>query len=185
MLPELSEALRPPPPGITPLGLKLTAGAGRFEREGGSSDPNIFRKSATACCPVAFRPSPFRIGCYRPIAAKSISCGVTFFPAGMLPSLQVLKSLGERCSVPVIRERIFGQDYAKTRASWRNNFRATSPHLMPSGFDDRFRRLSGILPRLLPGEIPVGKYRGAPGGVRKVESHNRVQNRLSLLPRAL
>jgi hypothetical protein len=104
------------------------------------------------------------------------------FPGG---HVALLKSLGERCSVPVIRERIFGQDYAKTRASWRNNFRATSPHLMPSGFDDRFRRLSGILPRLLPGEIPVGKYRGAPGGVRKVESHNRVQNRLSLLPRAL
>ena len=64
-----------------------------------------------------------------------------FFPADMLPSLQVLKSLGERCSVPVIRECIFGQDYAKTRASWRNNFRATFPNLMPSGFDDRFRRL--------------------------------------------
>ena len=59
----------------------------------------------------------------------------------MLPSPQVLKSLGERCSVPVIRECIFGQDYAKTRASWRNNFRATFPNLMPSGFDDRFRRL--------------------------------------------
>jgi cyclopropane-fatty-acyl-phospholipid synthase len=63
------------------------------------------------------------------------------FPGGMLPSLQVLKSLGKRCSVLVIRERIFGQDYAKTFASWRNNFRATSPNLMPSGFDDRFRRL--------------------------------------------
>jgi len=169
MLPELSEALRPPPPGITPLGLKLTAGAGRFEREGGSSDPNIFRKSATACCPVAFRPSPFRIGCYRPIAAKSISCSVTFFPADMLPSLQVLKSRGERFGILVIRERVFGQDYAKTLASRRNNFRATSPNLMPPGFDDRFRRLWGILPRLLRGGIPVGKYRGAPGGVRKVE----------------
>ena len=59
----------------------------------------------------------------------------------MLPSPQVLKSLGERFSIPVIRERIFGQDYAKTLASRRNNFRATSPHLMPSGFDDRFRPL--------------------------------------------
>jgi cyclopropane-fatty-acyl-phospholipid synthase len=43
--------------------------------------------------------------------------------------------------VSVIRERIFGQDYAKTLAIWRNNFRAAWPNLMPMGFDDRFRRL--------------------------------------------
>ncbi len=63
------------------------------------------------------------------------------FPGGMLPSPQILKSLGERFGVPVIRERIFGQDYAKTLAIWRNNFRAAWPNLMPLGFDDRFRRL--------------------------------------------
>jgi len=63
------------------------------------------------------------------------------FPGGMLPSPQILKSLGERFGVPVIRERIFGQDYAKTLATWRNNFRAAWPNLMPLGFDDRFRRL--------------------------------------------
>ncbi len=59
----------------------------------------------------------------------------------MLPSPQVLKSPSERFGIPVIRERIFGQDYAKTLISWQNNFRATSPHLMPSGFGDRVRRL--------------------------------------------
>jgi cyclopropane-fatty-acyl-phospholipid synthase len=63
------------------------------------------------------------------------------FPGGMLPSPEVLKSLGERFGVPVIRERIFGQDYAKTLATWRNNFRAAWPNLTPLGFDDRFRRL--------------------------------------------
>src|SRR6201999_1927849 len=63
------------------------------------------------------------------------------FPGGMLPSPQVLKALGERFGVPVIRERIFGQDYAKTLATWRNNFRAAWPHLKPLGFDERFRRL--------------------------------------------
>jgi cyclopropane-fatty-acyl-phospholipid synthase len=63
------------------------------------------------------------------------------FPGGMLPSPQVLKSLGERFDIPVIRERIFGQDYARTLAIWRSNFRAAWPNLMPSGFDDRFRRL--------------------------------------------
>jgi cyclopropane-fatty-acyl-phospholipid synthase len=59
----------------------------------------------------------------------------------MLPSPQVLKSLGERFGVPVIREHIFGQDYAKTLATWRNNFREAWPNLIPLGFDDRFRRL--------------------------------------------
>jgi len=63
------------------------------------------------------------------------------FPGGMLPSPEILKSLGERFGVPVIRERVFGQDYAKTLATWRNNFRAAWPNLMPLGFDERFRRL--------------------------------------------
>jgi cyclopropane-fatty-acyl-phospholipid synthase len=63
------------------------------------------------------------------------------FPGGMLPSPQVLKSLGEKFGVPVVRERIFGEDYAKTLATWRDNFRAAWPNLMPLGFDERFRRL--------------------------------------------
>lgn len=63
------------------------------------------------------------------------------FPGGMLPSPQILKSLGERFGVPVIRERIFGLDYARTLATWRDNFRAAWPNLTPLGFDDRFRRL--------------------------------------------
>jgi cyclopropane-fatty-acyl-phospholipid synthase len=63
------------------------------------------------------------------------------FPGGMLPSPSILKSMGDRFGVPVIRERIFGQDYAKTLATWRDNFRAAWPNLKPLGFDDRFKRL--------------------------------------------
>ncbi|HZR88551.1 MAG TPA: cyclopropane-fatty-acyl-phospholipid synthase family protein [Bradyrhizobium sp.] len=63
------------------------------------------------------------------------------FPGGMLPSPEVLKTLGDRFGIPVIRERIFGQDYAKTLATWRNNFHTAWPNLKPLGFDDRFRRL--------------------------------------------
>jgi cyclopropane-fatty-acyl-phospholipid synthase len=63
------------------------------------------------------------------------------FPGGMLPSPQVLKALGEKFGVPVIRERIFGEDYAKTLSTWRNNFREAWPNLKPLGFDDRFKRL--------------------------------------------
>ena len=63
------------------------------------------------------------------------------FPGGMLPSPAVLKSLGEHFGIPVIRERIFGQDYARTLATWRDNFRQAWPNLKPLGFDERFRRL--------------------------------------------
>lgn len=63
------------------------------------------------------------------------------FPGGMLPSPDILKSLGERFSVPVIRERIFGLDYARTLSVWRDNFRTAWPNLTGLGFDDRFRRL--------------------------------------------
>jgi cyclopropane-fatty-acyl-phospholipid synthase len=63
------------------------------------------------------------------------------FPGGMLPSPTVLASLGERFGVPLIRERVFGQDYAKTLATWRDNFRAAWPNLAPMGFDERFKRL--------------------------------------------
>jgi cyclopropane-fatty-acyl-phospholipid synthase len=63
------------------------------------------------------------------------------FPGGMLPSPQVLKALGDKFGVPVIRERIFGEDYAKTLSTWRNNFREAWPNLKPLGFDDRFKRL--------------------------------------------
>jgi len=88
------------------------------------------------------------------------------FPGGMLPSPQILKSLGEKFGVPVIRERIFGQDYAKTLAIWRSNFRAAWPNLMPSVSTTGFGGL-GILPRVLRGWLPVRKYRRATGCVAK------------------
>ncbi|KAA0073340.1 cyclopropane-fatty-acyl-phospholipid synthase family protein [Tardiphaga sp. P9-11] len=63
------------------------------------------------------------------------------FPGGMLPTPEILKSLGDKYGVPIIKERIFGLDYAKTLATWRDSFRAAWPSLTPLGFDDRFRRL--------------------------------------------
>src|SRR5207245_11715163 len=70
------------------------------------------------------------------------------FPGGMLPSPQVLKTLGDRFGLPVIRERIFGQDYARTLAIWRSNFRGLAA---PDAIRLRrpFPAAVGILPRLL------------------------------------
>jgi cyclopropane-fatty-acyl-phospholipid synthase len=63
------------------------------------------------------------------------------FPGGMLPTPTIMKSLGEKFGVPLAHERIFGLDYARTLASWRDRFRAAWPQLVPMGFDERFRRM--------------------------------------------
>lgn len=63
------------------------------------------------------------------------------FPGGMLPSPTILKSLGDRFGVPLIGEKVFGEDYARTLAVWRDRFGAAWPTLAPLGFDERFRRL--------------------------------------------
>jgi cyclopropane-fatty-acyl-phospholipid synthase len=63
------------------------------------------------------------------------------FPGGMLPSAAILRALGERFEIPVIRERVFGQDYAKTIAIWRTNFGQAWSDLTSLGFDESFRRV--------------------------------------------
>lgn len=63
------------------------------------------------------------------------------FPGGMLPAPSILRSLAEKVGMPIIRERVFGEDYARTLATWRANFRAAWPSLTTRGFDERFRRL--------------------------------------------
>jgi cyclopropane-fatty-acyl-phospholipid synthase len=63
------------------------------------------------------------------------------FPGGMLPSPAVLKTLGDRFGLPLVAERVFPDDYARTLAVWRERFRSAWPALTPLGFDERFRRL--------------------------------------------
>lgn len=63
------------------------------------------------------------------------------FPGGMLPSPTVLRALGERFGLPLVTEKVFGEDYARTLAVWRERFRSAWPSLVPLGFDERFRRL--------------------------------------------
>jgi cyclopropane-fatty-acyl-phospholipid synthase len=63
------------------------------------------------------------------------------FPGGMLPSPAALRALGRRFDIPLISERVFGEDYALTIASWRKTFHAEWPRIRSLGFDERFRRL--------------------------------------------
>jgi cyclopropane-fatty-acyl-phospholipid synthase len=63
------------------------------------------------------------------------------FPGGMLPSPGILRELGDRFGLPLIAEKVFGDDYPRTLAAWRDRFRSAWPNLAPLGFDERFRRL--------------------------------------------
>jgi hypothetical protein len=83
--------------------------------------------------------------------------------AHMLPSPRILKSLGERFGVPVIRERMFGQDYARTKQFPRG---LAEPDAI--GLRRPLPPVVGMLRRLLRGRFPVRKYRRAAGGVRQI-----------------
>ena len=63
------------------------------------------------------------------------------FPGGMLPTPQILKSLGAEQGLSFLRERVFPQDYARTLSEWRNRFLASWGNINPLGFDERFRKL--------------------------------------------
>lgn len=63
------------------------------------------------------------------------------FPGGMLPSPTRLADMGRKLGLDLTRQKIFGQDYARTLAEWQTRFRDAWPRIAPLGFDDRFRRL--------------------------------------------
>lgn len=63
------------------------------------------------------------------------------FPGGMLPTPEMLRSLGAEQGLAFLRERVFAQDYARTLAEWRQRFWSSWERLVPLGFDDRFKKL--------------------------------------------
>ncbi|WP_417668876.1 class I SAM-dependent methyltransferase [Roseibium sp.] len=63
------------------------------------------------------------------------------FPGGMLPPPGKLVDIGKKLGLDLADQRIFGQDYARTLAEWRERFREAWPRISPLGFDDRFKRL--------------------------------------------
>ncbi|MEM9204778.1 MAG: cyclopropane-fatty-acyl-phospholipid synthase family protein [Pseudomonadota bacterium] len=63
------------------------------------------------------------------------------FPGGMLPSPSALRNVASKSGLALSDEKIFGLDYARTLAEWRDRFFAAWPEIKPLGFDDRFKRL--------------------------------------------
>jgi cyclopropane-fatty-acyl-phospholipid synthase len=63
------------------------------------------------------------------------------FPGGMLPPPGRLAEIGKSLGLDLMDQKIFGQDYARTLAEWRQSFRQAWPRISPLGFDERFKRL--------------------------------------------
>lgn len=63
------------------------------------------------------------------------------FPGGMLPSDSVVDRLCARHGMPIVADRRFAEDYARTLREWRGRFDAAWPRIAPLGFDARFRRM--------------------------------------------
>ena len=86
------------------------------------------------------------------------------FPGGMLPTKGILGQQAERAGLGFETVELFGQDYARTLALWRERFEAAWSTIAALGFDEKFRRrwsyyLSYCEAGFREGSIDVGVYR--------------------------
>lgn len=63
------------------------------------------------------------------------------FPGGMLPSKTALHETFAKAGLAITESHVFGLDYARTLARWRERFDRAWPQITAHGFDERFRRL--------------------------------------------
>ena len=63
------------------------------------------------------------------------------FPGGMLPSVEIVRSLAQQAGLTYGEEHRFGHDYARTLAEWRDAFTAQWESINALGYDQRFHRL--------------------------------------------
>jgi cyclopropane-fatty-acyl-phospholipid synthase len=63
------------------------------------------------------------------------------FPGGMLPTPTILEALGAKAGLSLSSQHVFGLDYARTLAEWRDRFLEAWPKIEPMGFDMAFKRL--------------------------------------------
>ena len=63
------------------------------------------------------------------------------FPGGFLPSLGFIKSLIKKNNLNLLKVNSYPDDYAKTLATWRENFIKVWSNIAPLGFDETFKRM--------------------------------------------
>ena len=62
------------------------------------------------------------------------------FPGGMLPTREILAQQAKRAGLQFETVKLFGRDYARTLAMWRERFEAAWASVSALGFDEAFRR---------------------------------------------
>ena len=64
------------------------------------------------------------------------------FPGGIIPSVRAIEQhVRDHTGLRIAARRSFGQDYARTLASWRERFLARQDEVAALGFDEAFRRM--------------------------------------------
>ena len=63
------------------------------------------------------------------------------FPGGFLPSLGFMKSVIKKNNLNLLKVNSYPDDYAKTLATWRENFLKVWSNIAPLGFDETFKRM--------------------------------------------
>ena len=63
------------------------------------------------------------------------------FPGGFLPSLGFIKSLIKKNNLNLLKVNSYPDDYAKTLATWRENFLKVWGNIAPLGFDETFKKM--------------------------------------------
>ena len=63
------------------------------------------------------------------------------FPGGFLPSTQFMKDLIIKNKLKLLKVNSYPDDYARTLATWRENFFKTWNNITPLGFDETFKRM--------------------------------------------
>ena len=86
------------------------------------------------------------------------------FPGGMLPTREILAQQAKRAGLQFESVKLFGRDYARTLAMWRERFEAAWASVSALGFDEAFRRrwnyyLCYCEAGFSEGSIDVGVYR--------------------------
>ena len=63
------------------------------------------------------------------------------FPGGFLPSRDFMKSLIKKNNLNLLKINSYPDDYAKTLATWRENFLKVWSNIAPLGFDETFKKM--------------------------------------------
>jgi len=63
------------------------------------------------------------------------------FPGGFLPSIKFIENIIKKNDLKLEKINTYSDDYARTLATWRENFLGVWEKISPLGFDDYFKRM--------------------------------------------